>query len=376
MSDLSSNDLARARAPLEVARSMPAGFYTSAEFFGRERKEIFQKHWFFAGRADELPNPGDYRAFDTVGGPAILIRSQSGELKAFANFCRHRGSILLEGEGNCRRIVCPYHAWSYMNDGTLYGCPDMEDAEGFDRVENGLVPIRMEMWAGFIFLTYNDAAPDLMTWLGDLPERMASHRPDEMRCTWKFEIDCACNWKLLLENAMETYHTGTVHRDSVGAQVSRTLPTHGEWLCIQVLSERSIGTLQDDAPTLPPIDGLDDDAKKGTYFTVVHPTCQWVFAQDCMWWLIVLPLGQVGSRLEVGGCFPKAVTERDDFAELAAPYCARWEQVAHEDVGILEKQQRALGSVHYRPGPLSGRDDQVQAIGLWVLDHLGEVGTD
>ncbi|MGI9386658.1 MAG: aromatic ring-hydroxylating oxygenase subunit alpha [Methyloligellaceae bacterium] len=368
---LPAGDVANARAPLETARSMPAGFYTSPEIFENERRNIFLKHWFFVGRTDELPNPGDYRAFETVGGPAILIRGEDGNLRAFANFCRHRGSILLEGEGNCKRVVCPYHAWSYFIDGQLYGCPDMEDAEGFDRVENGLVPIRMETWAGFVFLTFDADAPPLLDHLGDMTERMASHRLEDMRCTWEIELECACNWKLLLENAMETYHTGTVHRDSVGAQTSRTIETQGDWLCIQVLSGRSIATLPGAAPSFPSIAGLDEDAQQGTYFTVIHPTCQFAVAQDCMWWLNVLPRAENSTLLEIGGCFPHDAVDDPDFETKARPYYERWEQVGREDVSILERQQTALQSVLYRPGPLSGRDDQVQAIGIWVLDRLG-----
>ena len=349
---------------------MPAGFYTSPEIFAEEVKEIFLKHWFFAGRADEIPLPGDYKAIQTPGGPVALVRGEDGRVRAFANFCRHRGSILLEGTGNCRRIVCPYHAWSYFIDGRLYGCPDMEDAEGFDRVENGLIPVRMEIWEGFIFLTFDQEAPGLLDHLGDLPQRMGSHRLGEMRCTWKITLECACNWKLLLENAMETYHTGTVHRDSVGAQTSRTLQTQGQWLCLQVISGRSIATLPGTTPAFPAIEGLDEDALKGTYFTVIHPTCQFAVAQDCMWWLNVLPLAADRSVLEVGGCFPEAVTRRADFAQNAASYYERWEQVAREDVDILERQQIALGSVLYRPGPLSTRDDLVQQLGLWVLNRL------
>ena len=89
-----------------------------------------------------------------------------------------------------------------------------------------------------------------------------------------------------------------------------------------------------------------------------------------MWWLSVLPLAANRLILEIGGCFPRAVTEAPGFAERAAPYYQRWEQVGLEDVGVLEDQQQALGSALYRPGPLSGREDQVQAIGLWVLNQL------
>ena len=368
---LDSQALARARAPITTAQAMPAGFYTSDAVFAQERKHIFMKRWIFAGREDQVPAPGDYRSIDTVGGPVILCRGADSVLRAFANFCRHRGALLVKGAGNSNRFICPYHAWSYYNDGRLYGCPDMADAEGFDRVENGLVPVRMETWAGFIFLCFDEDTAPLAATLGDLPERMASHRLDQMKCTWTVRLECACNWKSILENAMETYHTGTVHRDSVGAQTSRSIQTTGDWLCIQVLSTRSIATLPDTAPPFPAIAGLDADARQGTYFTVIHPTTQFAVAQDCMWWLSVLPLAADRSILEIGGCFPKVETDAFDFAERAAPYYDRWEKVGREDIGVLEDQQIAMGSALYRPGALSGREDQVQAIGLWVLDRLG-----
>lgn len=370
---LPADQLAAAALPINSARSMPAGFYTAPEVFAEERRHILLKNWFFVCREEQLAKPGDYRAFDSVGGPLLLIRGKDGTLRAFANYCRHRGSILLEGTGNCSRIVCPYHAWSYLSDGTLYGCPDMADAEGFDRVENGLVPVRMEAWAGFVFLNFDRSAPPLIEHLGDLPQRLASHKPADFRCTWSMTLETRCNWKLILENAMETYHTGVVHKDSVGAQQSRTLDTHGNWHCIQVISGRSIATLPGAPPPFPPIEGLDEDARQGTYFTVVHPTCQLAVAQDCLWWLNVLPIAHDRSRLEIGGCFPKHVIDGPGFAEKAGPYYERWEKVGREDVGILEKQQIALGSVLYKPGPLSWRDDQVQALALWVLNRLPEM---
>jgi phenylpropionate dioxygenase-like ring-hydroxylating dioxygenase large terminal subunit len=369
---LDRTEIDAALQPIARARAMPAGFYTDPAIFAAERAALFLKEWFFLCRAESLPNAGDFRSFDSPGGPIVLVRGADGALRCFANFCRHRGSILLEGAGNCGgRIICPYHAWSYLNDGRLYGCPDMADAEGFDKVENGLVPLALDIWAGFVFARFAKDGPSLATHLGDLPDRLASHRPEAMRCTWAITLDVACNWKLILENAMETYHTGIVHKATVGAQQSRTLPTRGNWICIQVISGRSIATLTDAVPPFPLIDGLDTDARMGTYFTVAMPTVQFAVAQDCLWWLNTIPVAADRTRLEVGGCFPQDRLTLPDFAPRAAAYYDRWERVAREDVGILEKQQKALASALYRPGPLSGRDDMVQALGAWVLSRLG-----
>lgn len=369
---LDPRELAAATAPLPRARSMPAGFYTDPAIFALERERIFLRDWFFLCREDMLPDPGDFRAFDTPGGPIVALRGTDGALRAFANYCRHRGSILLEGEGNCGgRVTCPYHGWSYLNDGRLYGCPDMADAEGFDRVENGMVALETDCWAGFVFARFARGGPSLAQHLGDLPDRLASHRPADMVCTWRIVLEPQCNWKLILENAMETYHTGVVHKDTVGAQRSRTLATQGDWICIQVISGRSIATLTDKVAPFDPIPGLDEDARQGTYFTVALPTMQFAVAQDCLWWLNVTPVAADRSRLEIGGCFPKDRLSLPDFTPRAAAYYDRWERVGREDVGILERQQRALGSALYRPGPLSGRDDMVQALGVWVLDRLG-----
>lgn len=370
-----SEALKRALAPLAKARSMPSVLYTSPEIFALEREQLFLKHWFFLCREDQLPNAGDYRTFDTPGGPIILVRGQDMVLRCFANYCRHRGSLLLKGQGNTgARIMCPYHAWSYFSDGRLYGCPDMADAEGFDRGENGLVPLRMDSWAGFVFANFASDPKPLLDHLGDLPQRFASHRMGQMRCVWTVTLTPRCNWKLILENAMETYHTGTVHRDTVGAQTQRDIPTTGDWLCMQVLSRRSIATMTAEVPPLPQIAGLDGDAQQGTYFTVIHPTVQFAVAQDCMWWLNVTPVSEGQSVLEIGGCFPESSLSLPGFEVNRRLYEHRWEAVGREDTGVLEDQQKALGSALFRPGPLSGRDDKVQQVGLWNLTQMGVEG--
>ena len=215
-------ELTAATRPLNRARSMPAGFYTDPAIFKAERAQVFLKHWFFLTRTEELPEPGDYRAFDSPGGPIVLIRGTDGRLRCFANYCRHRGSILLEGKGNVGgKITCPYHAWSYLNDGRLYGCPDMKDAEGFDKVENGLVALDLDEWEGFVFARFTRDGPTLRDHLGDFPERMASHQLGRMRSTWSVTPRMSASAKSR-SNAPSEVSTGA-SRDSAGCRERRRI---------------------------------------------------------------------------------------------------------------------------------------------------------
>ncbi|HTS91978.1 MAG TPA: aromatic ring-hydroxylating dioxygenase subunit alpha [Stellaceae bacterium] len=361
----------KSSAPISAEpRSLPAAAFTSAAFFDAELERIHRRNWFFVGRADELPAGGDFRAIHTVAGPVLLVRDHAGEIRAFANCCRHRGSLLLSGSGNRRAIVCPYHGWGYRLDGSLAGAPEMEGATGFRPEEHGLVRIRLEAWQGFIFLTLDPESLPLLQHLGNLPEVFASHRLDEMVCTWRIEFDAACNWKLLVENSMEAYHTGYIHRDSVGAQKAARIATTGEWQCIQVLDERSVAVLAAETPPFPPIADLSEEARRGTYFSMILPTTQFAVAQDSMWWLQMRPVAADRTILSIGGCFPRAITTRDDFEEKARPYYERWQRVGEEDVRMLEIQQLGLVSPLYRPGPLAPREDTMHRIDRWVLDRL------
>jgi phenylpropionate dioxygenase-like ring-hydroxylating dioxygenase large terminal subunit len=343
--------------------------YSSHAVFRAELEHIHLRSWFFVGLAAELPEPGDYSAIETVGGPAILVRDGSGTLRAFANCCRHRGSLLLSGQGRVRAIRCPYHAWTYRLDGSLLAVPAMERTEGFDKLVHGLAPIRLEEWDGLVFLNFDAAAQPLSAYLGDLPRKLGCYRFADMVCTWRHEIECRCNWKMLVENALEAYHTGTVHAATVGAQHEAMIPTQGNWVCLQVLSARSIAVLEDEPP-FPPIEGLSAEARRGTYFTMVLPTSQLACAQDCMWWLSVRPVAADRTVLSLGGCFPKPTVSLPRFETEAPLYYERWRLVAEEDVGILEAQQRGVSSVLFRPGRLSWRDELAHAVHRWVLDRL------
>ncbi len=153
------------RRPLLDAETLPPWCYTSPDFYRREVERIFMKVWNFVGSIDQIPNPGDYFTLDFVGVPLVILRDGHGKLRAFANSCRHRGSELLSGSGNCKLIVCPYHSWTYDLAGKLRGAPEMEKTHGFDKQDYSLVPIKLDTWGGFLFINFDEKSGPLKDYL-------------------------------------------------------------------------------------------------------------------------------------------------------------------------------------------------------------------
>ena len=357
------------RTALE-AETLPPWCYTSQAFYDREVETIFKKTWNFLGRADEVPNHGDYMTFDLFGESLIILRDKAGAVRAFANICRHRGTRLLDGCGNRRSITCPYHSWAYALNGDLIGAGGMEQTIDFDKAQYGLVPIRLETWNGYIFVTFNDDSESLADHLGNLPALLASHDLSNMVCVRRKEFDLACNWKIYLENAMEEYHTPTVHRQSIGKQATLRIDADGQWDGMHMPTDETIAVLKEDlGGAFPQIPGLDTRAAGGTYFLVIYPSTFFAVTQDCMWWLQLFPTGPGRTKLVAGSCFPKATVARDDFAEKVERYYYRWDKSLPEDNAISERQQTGLGSAFSTPGRLSIHETVVHDIANWVLDR-------
>ena len=203
------------RRPIEHASPLPRDVYISQEWYDREVETIFLKKWLVATREEEIPNPGDYVRLDIIDEPLIILRDDDGEIRALSASCRHRGSELLVGSGNCKKITCPYHAWTYALDGRLLATPSMKDAEAFDKSLHDLPSVRAETWGGFVFINFDPDARSLLESLGGLVDRLASYRMEEMKVTKKWENRFNANWKIWVENSREGYHVRTVHRESL-----------------------------------------------------------------------------------------------------------------------------------------------------------------
>ena len=108
-----------------VVRTLDPAYYTSDAIYQQECAGLFMRTWQYAGHASQAPNPGDYFTFEIAGQQLFCIRDDQGQLNTFYNVCQHRAHELVQGSGNCRKlIVCPYHAWSYHLDGQFFKGPN------------------------------------------------------------------------------------------------------------------------------------------------------------------------------------------------------------------------------------------------------------
>ncbi|MDE0044486.1 MAG: aromatic ring-hydroxylating dioxygenase subunit alpha [bacterium] len=361
------------RRPLLEAETLPGECYTSEDFFRREVKTIFMKCWNFIGREDRVPEPGCYFSLDFVGVPVVIVRGRDSRVRAFANTCRHRGARVVSGEGRCHTFSCPYHAWTYaVDDGRLIGAMDMDETAGFDRKDFGLIELNLEIWAGFMFLNFDSEAEPLESWLGDLPQILAPYDLDAMVTTRRVTYDLDCNWKVYVENAMESYHVPTVHQQTIQKQKrdhNPPIPAHGQY-CGLFTRHKGSRALLEGMKGFPHIPTLEGRSAEGTHYILLYPSTMFGLTYDCMWWLELHPLSAGKTRLIVGSCFPESTARRGDFAELAPNYYERWNQSIVEDNDVSNLQQIGLGSPFVAPGRFSHLEPLVHAIDNWVLDRV------
>lgn len=200
------------RAPaLPETHYLDNRIFTDESIFAAEQERIFAKVWQFVCHESELASTGDFRALAIAMKPIVVVRGDDGTLRGFYNVCRHRAAeIVREEAGNRSEFQCFYHHWTYALDGALTGVakPAGYDAVKLDKSQLGLVPIRVESWAGLVFACLDAHAPPLREFLGDLAaavEQPLGSVPLEVFHLHKQVV--ATNWKLWQDNNSERYHS-------------------------------------------------------------------------------------------------------------------------------------------------------------------------
>jgi phenylpropionate dioxygenase-like ring-hydroxylating dioxygenase large terminal subunit len=192
--------------------SLHQRFYVDPEIYELELERIINRNWILAGHQSQLPKPGDFKVMKIGRESAIIVRGQDGTIRAFANVCRHRGSLVcLEAHGNTRKFTCPYHGWVYDTDGKLVGARDMP--EDFDWDAHGLNRVSCAVIHGLVFISLSDKPPSLDNCKAELAEPMAMFDFENLKVAAYKEYVIPANWKLSIENYQECYHCATAHPD-------------------------------------------------------------------------------------------------------------------------------------------------------------------
>src|SRR5690606_25160835 len=185
-----------ANDPLE-SWSLPAWTYSDPEFFAIEQERVFAPAWQVVCHVSDIPHPGDWHTLDYLGESVIVVRGRDGQVRAFSNVCRHRGSRVVDGASGCaRRLVCPYHAWTYDLDGSLVGVPDAASYPGLDRSRHGLAPVSLEIWRGFVFVRLRDEGPSVAEMMAPYEAMVEPYRFEELRALGRVTLrPRQVNWK-------------------------------------------------------------------------------------------------------------------------------------------------------------------------------------
>jgi len=190
-------------------RTNPWAWYSDPDVWSLEQERVFARSWQYAGHAGMAARAGDFFTARAGRIPVVVARAEDGVTRAFANVCRHRGSIVVEGAGNRKTLQCPYHAWTYGLDGRLRAAPRAD----FDLDGVGLAPVRLEHWGPFLFVNADAGAEPLADWLGPVPAQVAELGVDvdSLEFHHRSEWSVAANWKVVAENFLECYHCAVAH---------------------------------------------------------------------------------------------------------------------------------------------------------------------
>ncbi len=339
--------------PFEQARAMPPSVYTSQDFLERELKDIFSKDWLCIGRSSSLAKSGDYVTLDLAEQPIIVLRDQHGDLKAMSNVCLHRMSTLLEGRGNTRSIVCPYHAWTYNLDGSLRGAPAMTLNEGFCKDNYKLPQVKCEEWLGWVFVTLNPQAKPVLEELKKVEELVGDYDMSSYTETFYETHIWDTNWKVLAENFMESYHLPVCHAGTIGG-----LSKLEEMICPPGEDAFNYHTiLKDDSLEIamahPNNTRLEGERRRMTYLLAIYPSLLITLTPGYFWYLTLHPHGVGQVKIGFGGGMSQDYVDDKDAQDNFTKLKTLLDEVNVEDKGCTEKVYRGLCSQSAKPGHLS-----------------------
>lgn len=336
-----------AAKPLEEAKSLSFTAYSDQDVFDLEVQKIFHNEWIFVCQVPEVAKPGDYCALRIAGEPVYVMRGNDGQLRAFSNICRHRGTQLLdEGFGTVEKYVtCPYHAWAFDLQGELKAVP-FNKLIAVDRDEHKLNSFHVDVWHGLVFVHLGESPMPLFERFSGIDEYIKQFSVETFVEASSGEVEIwDANWKLAMENAMESYHLFKVHQPTL-EQVS---PTRGAYY-MAGNSEWSLTggalTAFGDGVMSKIVDMFSSEIDKYYILLSLAPSFVGVLNRGSLGWIQVLPISPTQSEIRSGFIGVKGSVKAN---EAGGDFTRAFFE---EDKQICERVQKGMSSVKGRGGKL------------------------
>jgi Rieske 2Fe-2S family protein len=363
--------------------TLPRRFYADSAFYRAELERFYFNRWICAGRADQIPNAGDYFTRALGDESIIVTRDSAGEIHALFNVCRHRGTRLCEQTHGrfADRIQCPYHNWTYALDGRLLAAPHM--APDFSKEDYPLHRAGCEVWAGHVFTRLRqdgldrrdgqdrqdgpDGTSGLRAQLLDLPDRFAAWHMEDLRLGRRIVYDVKANWKLIVLNYNECLHCPNLHpalnklHHYLGAD--NVEPT--AYYCGGAMGFRDgVETMSIDGKRRRAyLSGLSEAQRQQVVYFAIYPNLLLSLHPDYVMTHTLWP--RAHDRTEIVCEFhfhPSELARPDAQIDDAVEF---WDLTNKEDWWIAEQSQAGINSRVYTPGPYSEREEL-----LWSFDEL------
>ncbi len=367
--DLSADEISRVRKPLNDAYTLPPKAYLSDQIYALEETEIMRKSWLPLARIDQIAEPGQYISLDLFGQPVMVVHGTDGVYRVMSRVCLHRAAPLTEGEGKRKLFTCPYHAWSYDTTGQLIRAPLMDGAEGFAEKDCRLPQIRSEVWNGFIMANLDPDADAFAPQVSEYASYFENFKIDEMVVVKTLEFDSPWNWKVLVENFMETYHHIATHAQTFEpifhARDSKVPDNAGPWSILHMPSAHD-----EPAPGLPPIEGLEPWQQRDLFATVMFPHFMLAFQGTGAAWYQVFPQAADKLLLKIHLLSPKSHLAIEGFAEAAEASAGLVNIIHHEDIDANDKVWVGLNAPLTEQGRLSPLEKSIWQMNQWWLDQM------
>jgi phenylpropionate dioxygenase-like ring-hydroxylating dioxygenase large terminal subunit len=393
---------ARLIAAQRPGHALSREFYCDAQLFERELERLMRRHWHCIGHASELPEPGAFFTVEVCGESLLVVCGQDGEVRAFYNVCRHRGSrVCTERAGRARGavFVCPYHAWSYGLDGRLRGARHMP--EGFERAAYGLKGVHTRVIEGLIFVSFAGQPLGLEHVEAALAGSARLYGWAQAQVAHRETYPVSANWKLAVENYLECYHCGPAHEEysrfhlyarpaALNSQADERVRRRARELGLafaeldfwgenagagqeaadslrSALAEGAVSGSEDGRP-LAPLMGQFTEYDGGVTFFDVGLTSNFLAYPDHGLIYRFSPRTVQSTDMEVIWLVRADARAGIDYDAERLTWLWRVTSVA--DKRIIELNQQGINSRSYQPGPYSPMEQHTQRFVEWLLDEL------